>query len=109
MLYLSPNGEFPKYAGDIQVANPSWSIGDALPEGWFEVAQTEPPELAADERVDSTEAVLVNGQYEIKWNVRAATAEEIAAAEAPRTAREKLVALGFSADEIKAIAKGLVE
>jgi len=105
MPYISPNNEYPRYPGDIQIVSPGWEVGDPLPEGWIFVNETNPPELAAGQTFEAGEPEEINGEWFHTWIVRDLTEAELETINAPKTAREKLVALGFSEAEIQAIAQ----
>lgn len=103
MPYISPSNEYPRYPGDIQIDNPGWDAGDPLPAGWIFVNETAPPETGPGEIFEAGEPEEVDGEWFQTWSVRSLTEEELAIANAPITAREKLVSLGFTDAEIRAI------
>jgi hypothetical protein len=105
MPYISPNNEYPRYPGDIQIENPEWNVGDTLPTGWIFVNETNPPELEPGQTYEAGDPEEINGEWFHTWIVRNLTESELSILNAPRTAREKLVALGFSEAEIQAIAQ----
>jgi hypothetical protein len=105
MPYISPNDEYPRYPGDIQIDNPEWNVGDTLPTGWVFVNETSPPELEPGQTYEAGDPEEVNGEWFHTWIVRDLTESELTILNAPKTAREKLVALGFSEAEIQAIAQ----
>ncbi len=43
MKYLGPNDEYPLYVGDVLREIPEWVEGDALPEGFRQVIETDRP------------------------------------------------------------------
>lgn len=103
MPYMSPSGEYPRYPGDVQIISPEWEVGDQLPEGWVFVEETPIPEIEAGQTFYPGEPEEVDGIWRHTWVVRDLTEEELAIANAPITARQKLVSLGFSDAEIMAI------
>lgn len=105
MQFISPRNEYPRHYGDIQIENPSWVLGDPLPQGWHEVESTKPPVAGANEVVFETQPVLVDGKYKQQWSVRDLTPEEIERINAPQTAKAKLIALGLTEAEIRAITR----
>ena len=105
MPYISPNNEYPRYPGDIQIEHPEWNVGDPLPAGWIFVNETNPPELEPGQTYEAGHPEEINGEWFHTWIVRNLTESELSILNAPRTAREKLVALGFSEAEIQAIAQ----
>lgn len=106
MQYINPQGEYPKYYGDIQLANPEWNLGDPLPEGWLEVEDSPVPELGEYETAECTGYEDVDGTIRQVWTVREMTAKEKAVKDAPKTTRAKLEALGFTEEEIMAVFSG---
>lgn len=108
MQYISPNNEYPRHYGDIQIENPNWKKGDPLPEGWVQVAEAERPKRQTDKVIFEDFPVEVNGVMTQNWQVRDMTAEEIERRDAPKRAREKLVALGLTEAEVDALVRGLV-
>ena len=109
MLYVDPQGNYPRYYGDIISANPDWVLGADLPEGWQLVADAAPPVCGENEIIQDGFPEFVDGILTRTFVVRSLTAEELEARNAPRTAREKLEALGFSSAEIYAIARGIIQ
>ncbi len=107
-MYIDPEGNFPRYYGDIMSQNPGWQLGDELPEGWQLVADVPSPEYAEDETFEDGEPAVIDGVLTRTFIVRKLTEEELAVRQAPLTARAKLTALGFSEAEIAAIARGTV-
>lgn len=103
MPYMSPSGEYPRYPGDIQIISPEWEVGDQLPEGWVFVEETPIPEIEEGQTFYAGEPEEIDGIWKHTWQVRDLTAEELAVMNAPITARQKLVSLGFSDAEIMAI------
>lgn len=108
MIYISPENNYPRYIGDIQLDVPSWKIGDPLPEGWREVSEAPKPEHADGFIAYEDTPVEIDGVMTQNWVVRELTLEEIARRDAPKTAKAKLEALGFSDVEIEALVNGLV-
>lgn len=102
MLLIDPQGNYPRYIGDLKSQNPDWSEGEALPENWKYVNYTTVPEFdASTHKLEELSPVLAeDGQYYQTWNIRELTAEELEIANAPDTARTKLQNLGFSNAEI---------
>lgn len=103
MPYMSPNKEYPRYPGDIQLEHPEWSVEAPLPEGWVFVEDTTPPSTGLGQTLYVGEPEQIDGIWKQSWLVRDLTPEELEIIDAPRTAKEKLVSLGFSEAEILAI------
>lgn len=108
MLLIKANGDYPRHIGDLQLEYPDFTEGDLLPEGWFEVEASPIPEAEPDEVWEEVKPVLEDGKYKQTFTVRAMTAEEKAYRDAPVTAKNKLVELGFTDFEIQALTRGLV-
>lgn len=101
MLYVDPNGNYPRFIGDIQQELPGWQIGDDLPAGWEIVQPHEPPPYnPATHRIYEEAPARISGRLNQTWAIREATSEELEMIDAPRTAHQKLKYLGFSDAEI---------
>lgn len=107
MIYISPENEYPRHYGDIMLATPNWKLGDELPVGWVQVTESEPPTAGLDEVTVEDLPTEVDGVMTQAWIVRPLTAEEIDRRDAPKRAREKLIALGFTEAEVDALTRGL--
>lgn len=107
MMYINPDGEYPRFPGDIQIDNPNWKIGDELPNGWVEVKAVDAPTASTNEVIFEDFPVEVNGVMTQNWQVRDMTAEEIERRDAPKRAKEKLIALGLTESEVEALVRGL--
>ena len=107
-MFIDPQGNYPRHYGDIEATNPGWKNGDLLPEGWQEVAYTNPPQVGEYEVLFEEAPAFVDGVLSQVWATRPMTADEKAAKDAPKTARAKLLALGLTEAEIGALANGLV-
>ena len=107
MLYISPTGQYPRFYGDIQLENPDWKLGDPLPTGWIEVEEiSERPEIQFDETIEELEPVKVGNKYQQNFVVRKLTEKELAIKNAPITAKQKLLDLGLTSEEIYALTNG---
>lgn len=107
MIYISPEGTYPLYIGDVWLADPSFTEGAELPEGWRAVVETEPPAYVEDKMIEHGEPTEIDGVLTQTWVYRDLTAEEIARRDAPITAKAKLIALGLTEVEIQALSYGL--
>ena len=108
MLFINPNGDYPRHIGDIQIDYPDYRPGDSLPEGWKEVAYAENwPTVGKYEVIYETEPTLINGKLTQNFQIRPMTPDEKEEVDAPQRAKEKLIALGFTETEIRAIARYL--
>lgn len=108
MIYVSPNNEYPRHIGDIQLDHPEFKEGDKLPKGWVKVAQADRPTAEADKIVYEDFPIEVDGIMTQNWQVRDMTAEEIERRDAPKRAKEKLIELGLTELEVQALVQGLV-
>lgn len=108
MLLINSQGEYPRFIGDLQTEYPKWKMGNPLPEGWHEVQPiTELPTKGEFDSYDEEFPELVDGKYVQKVIVRSMTDEEKAFAFAPQTAKQKLIDLGFTEQEIAIITRGV--
>jgi hypothetical protein len=107
-MFISPQGEYPRHIGDIWLEHTNYKQGEELPKGWKEVKPTPLPELKGNQKAVEDFPVEVNGVMTQNWQVRDMTAEEMERRDAPKTAREKLIALGLTEAEVEALVRGLV-
>lgn len=108
MLLINPNNEYPRHIGDLKLEHPEWQEGDALPAGWQEVAYAaQLPSRGENEVIYETEPTLVKGKLTQTFAIRPMTAEEIERRDAPKRAREKLIALGLTELEVEALLRSL--
>jgi hypothetical protein len=108
MYYISPDNEYPRHIGDIQIEHPSYQMGDPVPAGWQLVADVAPPAREAGQVLEEGFPVEIDGVLSRNWIVREPTAEEMAVRTAPQTAKAKLLELGLNEYEIEALTRGLV-
>lgn len=107
-IYISPDKEYPRFQGDIKLANPKWNVGEDLPDGWVEVLETPMPTAGIDEVVEEGAPTSKGDKWYRTWNVRPLNEKEKERLEAPKTAKAKLIALGLTEAEIDALRIGLV-
>lgn len=109
MLFIDPNGNYPRYMGDLLATNPGWVEGQAIPDGWIYVNEVSAPNFNASvEKLEELEpAPREDGQYYQTWNVRSLTEAELEIVNAPTNARNRLANLGFTEAEIDALFMGL--
>lgn len=108
MQFISPQGEYPRFIGDIQLEHPNFKKTDPLPTGWVFVETVERPMPAQDEVVYEDYPIEIDGVMSQNWKSRPMTSEEIEFRDAPKRAKEKLIALGLTEAEVEALARGLV-
>lgn len=108
MYYISPQGEYPRHQGDIKIENPLWTPDDALPEGWIEVQDTPRPQPDENETVEELFPTEADGIYKRSWLVRAMTDSELERKNAPETAKQRMLDLGFTEAEIEALVMRMV-
>lgn len=107
-MYISPSGQYPLYYGDIQIEHPNWQLGDPLPNGWREVKEAPLPVIGDDETFEENAPIEQDGELYQSFSVRKLTTQELAIRNAPRTAKEKLLALGLTEYEIQALRYGVL-
>lgn len=109
MLFINPQNEYPRHIGDLQLEHPGWQVGDPIPEGWKEVAYaTSRPEVSENETIEEELPTIIDGILTQTFSIRSMTDEEIAFHNAPVTAKEKLIKLGLTEEEIRAFQLGLI-
>lgn len=107
-MYISATGDYPRFIGDIQLEHQDYKAGDPLPDGWVEVAPATRPIPGENELVYEAAPMEIDGVMTQNWQTRPMTAEEIERRDAPKRAKEKLIALGLTELEIEALVRGLV-
>lgn len=109
MLFITPEGEYPRHIGDLKLAHPEWEQGQPLPTGWLQVAYAQSlPSVGEYEIIYEAEPSEVDGVLTQTFAVRAMTAEEKEKADAPKTAKQKLLSLGLTEFEIEALVSRMV-
>ena len=108
MIYINPEGEYPRHIGDIHLISPNFVEGNTLPIGWQAVTETTRPIPGKDKLSLEGFPVETDGVIKQSWIVRKMTAEELARRDAPANARAKLIELGLTDLEVNALVAGLV-
>ena len=108
MLFIDPQGEYPRHYGDIMLDAPNWQLGDPLPAGWVEVAESPRPEPVDGTVTLEAPPVKVAGVMTQRWQTRPLTAEELERRDAPANAKARLESLGFTPAEIAALTRNLM-
>lgn len=80
-LFISPNNEYPRHIGDIQLLNPNWNPGQDLPEGWTSVEYTEAPETSGIAIAFEVFPKEIDGVWYQSWDTRDLTQQELDAIE----------------------------
>lgn len=107
MFLNTETKEYPRFQGDLELLG--WVAGQSLPENWVEVqAVPFPTNIPANHKTVEAEPVEINGIWTQVFDVVPMTAEEIERRDAPKTASDKLAALGFTEFEIAAIRRGIL-
>ena len=107
LIFIDPNGNYPRFSGDIVLENPSWTVGNTLPDGWVAVQVVAPPEVNASQVLVEEYPEIIDGVHTQKWSVRSKTSEELVFDVAAQSARQKLRDLGLTDVEIDSLARGL--
>lgn len=84
--FISPQGEYPRHIGDIQIEHPDYEYGQAIPDGWIEVALTPVPQHDSETHtLIELPPVEIDGVVTQQWATRPYTEEELAAIAEART------------------------
>lgn len=67
MIFIDPNGNYPRYIGDLIIENPNWDQVSPLPEGWIAVERTQQPEALAGQVIVEGRPEIHNGVYYQTW------------------------------------------
>lgn len=73
MILINPNGEFPRFIGDLQNSHPSYTQGDPLPDGWLLVTETTPPEVQDGYEAVWGDPIQTPNGYETTWVIQERT------------------------------------
>jgi hypothetical protein len=90
MLLIDPQGNYPRYIGDLLLANSEWEEGNPLPEGWILVNTSEIPyHNMATHRLEELYPTLAEDEkYYQSWSL-----SEISLSESE--IRERLLSMGL--------------
>lgn len=105
--YISPDGKYPRYQGDIRLSNPNWDETKPLPSGWIAVEDVVMPDVPLDFALEESIPEEIDGAYKRRWILRPMTSEEKDRRDAPKKARQKLIDLGLTEAEVDALTRGL--
>lgn len=108
MLFISPESDYPRHIGDIQLANKGWQPEDDLPENWQLVMFTDRPEIGNYQVCYEEFPKEIDNVLSQNWQVREMTDEEKSYKDAPANAKAKLIELGLTELEVSALVRGLV-
>lgn len=108
MPFISPNNEYPRFIGDIQIDHPAYKEGDPLPAGWREVQEQPVPTIDIYEVASEDFPIQDGDLYLQNWVVREMTPAEREAKDAPETARQRMLDLGFTEAEIESLVQRMV-
>jgi hypothetical protein len=108
LIFIDSEGNYPRFIGDVLVDYPDWNEKLPLPSGWQLVKETAPPRTALENQViEELAPVGINGELRQQWSVRDMNEEELLQLDPSHTAKMKLIRLGFTQEEIDAIAAGI--
>ena len=69
-VYISPDGEYPRHPGDIQLVYPEWDyMTDDPPEGWIEVVLTDKPAGNLNEMAREAHPQEIDGVWTQVWEM----------------------------------------
>lgn len=99
-IYISPNNDYPRHIGDIQLDNPDYVEGTPLPSGWVKVELTDLPTVKQDQTWTELFPVETDGVFYQAFEVRNLTADELEARKIAEVKRK--VANGLTLTEAEA-------
>ena len=67
MIFIKNGTDYPRYIGDIQLENPTWEPGQALPSGWESVQESIQPEISPGTTAREVLPILINGIWVQTW------------------------------------------
>lgn len=90
MLLIDPQGNYPRYIGDLLLSDSGWEEGSPLPEGWILVNTSEiPHHNMSTHRLEELRPILAeDGKYYQSWSLSEITLSE-------SEIREKLLSMGL--------------
>jgi hypothetical protein len=77
--YIDANDNYPKHDGDVLAVLPQWEPGNALPDGWREVAAGKVPVFTEDQYLEELPPVEVKGKLTRQFQVVDYTPEHLEA------------------------------
>lgn len=95
MLLIDPDGNYPRFKGDVKIAVKGWDETQPLPEGWAEVTPTDLPVAMVSEAIEELFPQKIDGKYYQAFKVRPKTEQEIANQERLRAKLEEQRQLGL--------------
>jgi hypothetical protein len=107
-IFISPQGEYPRFVGDIELENSNWNQEtDPVPSGWIVVEETPSPVIDENQMMEETFPIKDDaGNYHRNWKVTTLTDAEVADRKL-KNAQFKARQAGLTDDEIKLIAASL--
>jgi hypothetical protein len=92
MLFINPQGDYPRHIGDLLLEYPDWEEGQALPAGWIYVQNSSIPAYNTNTQKLVEESPVLDGDgiYTQKWSVVNLTEEELALASDPIPPHERI-------------------
>lgn len=99
-IYIDPNGNYPRYAGDIAIAYPTWATGDPVPQGWIKVTEVEPPTPTESTYVYEEFPIMVEDVLTQNWVSRPLTEEELLKARSSSNTLPSYLGLGVSEEAL---------
>jgi hypothetical protein len=96
MLLIDPQGNYPRYIGDLMLSIPEWNIEDPLPDGWSLVHPSEIPShnMATHKLEEIYPVIGDDGQYYQSWVVSEISISEL-------EIQERLMAMGLPENDVE--------
>lgn len=69
MIFIDPNGNYPRHIGDLLLEHKAWKTKDSLPDGWTLVEKTDQPIAGTGYMIKESYPALVDGKYQQTWEI----------------------------------------
>lgn len=76
MIFIDPQGNYPRFLGDLLLEHPDWNKRKKLPAGWTKVEETSPPVRPRNVILEEDYPEIIDGKAYQKWKLRNIRQEE---------------------------------
>lgn len=103
MRFIDNKNNYPRFIGDILLANPKWQEGENLPQGWSLVEETDTPIPSDSQKVVENFPTLIENVYFRDFEIVELTKEEIESRNQASSEYETFKLLGLTNTQIEAL------